>query len=175
MIWTLDGIAPTIHPDTWIAPDANVIGKVTLGAGASVWFGATLRGDHEPISIGAGTNVQENAVFHTNIGFPLTVGENCTIGHLAMIHGCTIGDQTLVGMSATIMNGARVGNRCLIAAGAIVTEGAEIPDGSLVVGAPGEVVRQLTEAEIAGLMRSAQGYQANMRRFRAGLVQGQGD
>ncbi len=175
MIWTLDGIAPTIHPDTWIAPDANVIGKVTLGAGASVWFGATLRGDHEPISIGAGTNVQENAVFHTNIGFPLTVGENCTIGHLAMIHGCTIGDQTLVGMSATVMNGARVGNRCLIAAGAIVTEGAEIPDGSLVVGAPGEVVRQLTEAEIAGLMRSAQGYQANMRRFRAGLVQGQGD
>ncbi len=175
MIWTLDGITPQLHPDTWVAPDANLIGKIVLEEGASVWFGATLRGDNEEIRVGAGSNLQENCVCHTDMGYPLTIGANCTIGHKAMLHGCTIGDQTLIGMGATILNGARVGRFCLIGAGALVTEGKEIPDGSLVMGTPGKVVRQLDQAAIDGLLKSAQGYQANMRRFRAGLVHGEVD
>jgi carbonic anhydrase/acetyltransferase-like protein (isoleucine patch superfamily) len=174
MIWTLDGITPTIHADSWIAPDANVIGKVVLEAGASIWFGTTLRGDNEEIRVGAGSNLQENCVGHTDMGYPLTIGTNCTIGHKAMLHGCIIGDQSLIGMGATILNGARIGRFCLIGAGALVTEGKEIPDGSLVMGAPGRVVRQLDQAAIDGLLKMALGYQANMRRYRAGLVPGQG-
>lgn len=170
MIWTLDGIAPQVHPDTWVAPDANLIGRVVLEEGASVWFGATLRGDNEEIRVGAGSNVQENCVLHTDMGFPLTIGANCTIGHKAMLHGCTIGDGSLIGMGATVLNGARIGRGCLIGAGALVTEGKEIPDGSLVMGAPGKVVRVLDMEAQARLLRSASGYQANMRRFRAGLV-----
>ncbi len=175
MIWTLDGITPHLHPDTWVAPDANLIGKVVLEERASVWFGATLRGDNEEIRVGAGSNLQENCVCHTDIGYPLTIGANCTIGHKAMLHGCTIGEQTLIGMGATILNGARIGRFCLIGAGALVTEGKEIPDGSLVMGAPGKGVRLLDQAAIDGLLKSAQSYQANMRRFRAGLVHGDGD
>ena len=157
------------YGDFWVAPDANVIGKVRLGAGASVWFGATLRGDNEWIDIGAGSNVQENSVLHTDIGFPLTIGRNCTIGHKAILHGCTIGDQSLIGMGAIVLNGAQIGRNCLIGAGALITEGKIIPDNSLVVGAPGKVVRSLTEAEIEGLLASATGYQTNMRRFAKGL------
>ena len=152
-----------------MAPDANVIGKVRLSAGASVWFGATLRGDNEWIDIGAGSNVQENSVLHTDIGFPLTIGRNCTIGHKAILHGCTIGDQSLIGMGAIVLNGAQIGRNCLIGAGALITEGKIIPDNSLVVGAPGKVVRSLTEVEIEGLLVSATGYQTNMRRFAKGL------
>lgn len=170
MIWTLDGIAPQVHPDTWVAPDANLIGRVVLEEGASVWFCATLRGDNEEIRVGAGSNVQENCVLHTDMGFPLTIGANCTIGHKAMLHGCTIGDGSLIGMGVTVLNGARIGRGCLIGAGALVTEGKEIPDGSLVMGAPGKVVRVLDMEAQARLLRSASGYQANMRRFRAGLV-----
>ncbi|MCA3440540.1 MAG: gamma carbonic anhydrase family protein [Rhodobacter sp.] len=169
MIYALDGIRPQIHPDTWVAPDANLIGRVVLEAGASVWFGATLRGDNEEIRVGAGSNVQENAVLHTDMGFPLTIGANCTIGHKAMLHGCTIGEGTLIGMGAMLMNGSRIGRGCLIGAGALITEGKEIADGSLVMGAPGKVIRLLDAEARARLLRSAAGYQANMRRFRAGL------
>ena len=169
MIYALDGVAPRIDPDAWVAPDANVIGKVVLEAGSSVWFNATLRGDNEDIVIGAGTNVQENSVLHTDWGYPLTVGPNCTIGHKAMLHGCTIGEGSLIGMGATILNGAKIGRGCLIGAGALVTEGKEIPDGSLVMGAPGKVVRTLDAAAQARLIQSAESYRDNARRFRAGL------
>ncbi|MCI5085275.1 MAG: gamma carbonic anhydrase family protein [Rhodovulum sp.] len=170
-LYALDGFAP-ITPedgDFWVAPDANVIGKVTLCSGSSVWFGCTLRGDNEMITVGVGSNVQENCVLHTDMGYPLSIGENCTIGHKAMLHGCTIGDQTLIGMGAVILNGAKIGKNCLIGANALITEGKEIPDGSLVMGSPGKIVRELDQAAIDGLLKSARGYQANMRRFRAGL------
>ena len=169
MIYALDGIAPDLHPDTWVAPDANLIGNVTLAEGASVWFGATLRGDNERITLGAGSNVQENCVLHTDMGYPLIIGEDCTIGHKAMLHGCTIGDGTLIGMAATILNGAKIGAGCLIGAGALITEGKVIPDGSLVMGAPGRIVRALDADARARLLKSAVNYQANMRRFRHGL------
>ena len=169
MIYSLDGITPDIHVEAWIADDANLIGRVVVQAMASVWFGATLRGDNEEIRVGAGSNVQENCVLHTDIGFPLTIGANCTIGHKAMLHGCTIGDGTLIGMGATILNGARIGKGCLIGACALITEGKEIPDGSLVMGAPGKVIRLLDATAQAKLLASAAGYQANARRFRAGL------
>ena len=170
-LFSLDGISPQIHDDCWVAPDANVIGKIVLEAGSSVWFGATLRGDNEVIHVGAGTNVQENTVMHTDMGFPLTIGEGCTIGHKALLHGCTIGDNTLIGMGAVVLNGAKIGKNCLIGANALITENKEIPDGSLVMGAPGKVVRTLDEAAIEGLRQSALSYQKNMRRFKAGLTQ----
>ncbi len=170
-IYTLDGIAPEIAADAWVAPDANVIGRVVLAAGASVWFGATLRGDNETITVGEGSNLQENVVCHTDMGFPLDIGAGCTIGHKAMLHGCTIGENSLVGMGATVLNGARIGRNCLIGAGALVTEGKEIPDGSLVMGAPGKVVRQLDDAAIEGLRASAESYRRNAARFRAGLAE----
>ncbi|MCV6585047.1 MAG: gamma carbonic anhydrase family protein [Marinibacterium sp.] len=165
-LYALDGRHPEIDEDTWIAPDANVIGTVILKPGASVWFGATLRGDNEPIVVGEGTNVQENCVFHTDMGAPMTIGRNCTIGHKVMLHGCTIGDNSLIGMGATILNHARIGKNCLIGAGALIPEGKEIPDGSLVMGVPGKVIRQLDEAAIKALEMSALHYQQNMRRFR---------
>ena len=166
MIYELDGIAPEIADDAFIAPDANLIGKVRIGAKASVWFGSTLRGDNELIEVGAGTNVQENSVFHTDLGYPLTIGENVTVGHKVLLHGCTIGDGSLIGMNATVMNGVVIGKNCLIGAGALVTEGKNIPDGSMVLGAPGKVVRQLDEATIKGLYASAVHYAA---RFVTGL------
>lgn len=169
-VYALDGIAPDLATDAWAAPDANLIGKVVLEARASVWFGCTLRGDNEEIRVGAGSNVQENTVCHTDMGHPLVIGQGCTIGHKVMLHGCTIGDNTLIGMGATILNGAKIGKNCLIGAGALITEGKEIPDGSLVMGMPGKVVRQLDEAAIEGLRKSALGYQANAARFAAGLV-----
>ncbi|WP_323764654.1 gamma carbonic anhydrase family protein [Marinovum sp.] len=168
-LYALDGVRPEIAEDSWIAPDANLIGRVVIEAGGSVWFGCTLRGDNEEIRVGAGSNVQENVVCHTDMGFPLRIGSGCTIGHKAMLHGCVIGENSLIGMGATVLNGARIGRNCLIGAGALITEGKEIPDGSLVMGAPGKVVRQLDAAAIEGLRKSAQHYQDNMRRFRAGL------
>ena len=170
MIYALDGIAPEIDADAWIAPDANLIGKVVIEAGASVWFGSTLRGDNEEIRLGAGSNIQENCVLHTDMGYPLTIGADCTIGHKAMLHGCTIGAGSLIGMGATVLNGAKIGRGCLIGAGALVTEGKEIPDGSLVMGAPGRVVRDLDEAAREKLLWSARHYRDNAARFRAGLV-----
>ena len=165
-LYALGSDAPQIHADTWVAPDANLIGKVVLEAGASVWFGSTLRADHEEIRVGAGSNVQENTVMHIDRGYPLAIGTNCTIGHKVMLHGCTIGNNTLIGMGATILNGAKIGNNCLIGAGALITEGKDIPDGSLVMGAPGKIVRQLDEQAIQMLEASALHYQDNMRRFR---------
>jgi carbonic anhydrase/acetyltransferase-like protein (isoleucine patch superfamily) len=170
MIYALDGIAPQIDPSAWVADSADLIGKVVVEADASIWFGAIARGDNEEIRIGAGSNVQENCVLHTDMGYPLTIGANCTIGHKAMLHGCTIGEGTLIGMGATVLNGAKIGKGCLIGACALITEGKEIPDGSLVMGAPGKVVRQLDETARARLLASAAGYQANARRFRAGLT-----
>ena len=169
MIYALDGIAPLIGEGVWVAPDANIIGKVVLEAGVNVWFGVTMRGDNEEIRVGAGTNVQENCVLHTDMGFPLTIGANCTIGHKAMLHGCTIGEGSLIGMGATILNGAKIGRGCLIGAGALVTEGKEIPDGSLVMGAPGKVVRVLDGEAQARLLKSAEGYRRNAARFAKGL------
>lgn len=169
-LYALDGVTPQISEDSWVAPDANLIGDVVLEAGASVWFGATLRGDNEVIRVGAGSNIQENSVLHTDMGYPLTIGAGCTIGHKAMLHGCTIGENSLIGMGATVLNGAKIGKNCLIGANALITEGKEIPDGSLVMGAPGKVVRQLDDAAIEGLRKSAEGYQNNMRRFKSGLV-----
>lgn len=165
-LYALGEHAPDIAPDTWVAPDANLIGKVVLETGASVWFGCTIRADHEEIRIGAGSNVQENCVMHIDAGFPLTIGAGCTIGHKVMLHGCTIGDNTLIGMGATVLNGAKIGKNCLIGAGALITEGKDIPDGSLVMGMPGKVVRTLDETAIQGLRASAVHYQDNMRRFR---------
>lgn len=164
-IYALADITPRIDPTAWVAPDANVIGNVVLSEKSSVWFGCTLRGDNERITVGAGSNVQENSVFHTDPGCPLTIGVNCTIGHKVMLHGCTIGDNSLIGMGATVLNGAIIGKNCLIGAGALITENKVIPDGSLVMGAPGKVVRTLDEAAIAGLTKSAEHYQQNAARF----------
>ncbi|MEQ6248070.1 gamma carbonic anhydrase family protein [Sulfitobacter sp. HNIBRBA3233] len=168
-LYALDDQTPRIDASAWVAPDANVIGNVILHPKTSVWFSATLRGDGELIEVGEGSNVQENCVFHTDIGFPLTVGTGCTIGHKVMLHGCTIGDNSLIGMGATILNGARIGKNCLVGAGALVTEGKEIPDGSLVMGAPAKVVRQLDDKAIKALEMSALHYQQNAARFAKGL------
>ena len=170
-IYALDGIAPEFPEDGdyWVAPDANLIGRIIMESGSSVWFGATLRGDNEPIRIGRGSNVQENTVMHTDMGCPLTVGENCTIGHKAMLHGCTIGDNSLVGMGATILNNVVIGKNCLIGAGALITEGKVIPDNSMVLGSPGKVVKELGPEWEQRLLASALSYQANMRRFRDGM------
>ena len=170
MIYALDGIAPEIDASAWVADTAVLIGKVVLEADTSIWFGAVLRGDNEEIRIGRGSNVQENSVLHTDMGSPLTIGADCTIGHKAMLHGCTIGDGTLIGMGATVLNGAKIGKGCLIGAGALITEGKEIPDGSLVMGAPGKVVRALDADAQQRLLQSARGYQANARRFAQGLT-----
>lgn len=168
MIYDLDGSAPDVDAGAWIAPGCHVIGNVTVMDLASVWFGTTIRGDNERITIGVGSNVQENCVLHTDMGFPLDIGINCTIGHKAMLHGCTIGDNSLIGMGATVLNGAIIGKNCLIGAGALITEGKVIPDGSLVMGI-GKIVRDLDAAAIAGLTSSAINYQQNAARFRAGL------
>ena len=169
MIYTLDGITPKLAGDSWVADTAVLIGDVVLETAASIWFGAVLRGDNEQILVGQGSNIQENCVLHTDMGFPLTIGAGCTIGHKAMLHGCIIGENSLIGMGAIVLNGARIGKNCLIGAGALVTEGKEIPDGSLVLGSPGKAVRQLDAAAIASIAQSALHYQDNMRRFRAGL------
>jgi len=168
-VFALDDISPSLAASVFIAPSAMVMGNVTLAEDVGIWFGAVLRGDNDPIVVGAGSNIQDLCMLHTDVGLPLHVGPGCTIGHRATLHGCTIGANSLVGMGATILNGARIGSNCLIGAGALITEGKVIPDGSLVVGAPGRVVRQLTDDEIAGLRRSAEGYVRNARRFKAGL------
>ncbi len=168
-IYALGEHRPQIHVDTWVAPDANLIGKVVLEEGASVWFGVTIRADHEEIRIGRGSNVQENVVMHIDAGYPLNIGENCTIGHKVMLHGCTIGDNTLIGMGATVLNGAKIGKNCLIGAGALITENKVIPDGSLVMGVPGKVVRELDAQAIQRLTASAKHYAENAARFRRDL------
>jgi carbonic anhydrase/acetyltransferase-like protein (isoleucine patch superfamily) len=171
-IYALDGVSPEFEDQAsnWIAPDATLIGRLWLGRNAAVWFGAVVRGDNEHIRIGADTNVQEHTVMHTDPGFPLTVGEGCTIGHRAILHGCTIGNNSLIGMGAIVLNGAKIGNNSLVGAGALVTEGKEFPAGSLIVGTPAKAVRALDEATIEMLRRSAAHYAANGARFAKGLV-----
>ncbi len=149
----------------WVAPDATVIGKVELGEDVGIWFGSVLRGDNEPIVIGAGSNIQEGVMIHTDPRFPVAIGKDCTIGHHAIIHGCTIGDNSLVGMGATILNGAKIGNNCLVGANALVTEGKEFPDNSLIVGAPAKAIRTLDEQAVENLRQSALRYVANWKRF----------
>lgn len=168
-LYALDGVSPLVDDTAWLAPGTHVMGNVELAAHVGIWFGAVLRGDNEPIRIGEGSNVQENVVCHTDMGFPLEVGAGCTVGHKAILHGCTVGDGSLIGMGASVLNGAVIGQRCLVGAGALVTEGKVFPDGTLIVGAPAKVRRELTEDELAGLIASAKGYQANARRFRDGL------
>ena len=168
-VYALGDLSPDIHDDTWIAPCAKLVGQVVIEEAASVWFGVTIRADHEVIRVGKGSNVQEGVVMHIDKGYPLTIGENCTIGHKAMLHGCTIGGNSLIGMGATVLNGAKIGKNCLIGAGALITEGKEIPDNSLVMGAPGKIIREVDEAGAQRLTASAFQYQDNMRRFKAEL------
>lgn len=149
----------------WIAPGAHVIGDVRLGRDVGIWFGAVLRGDKEPLTIGDGSNIQEHVMIHADPGFPVRIGAGVTVGHRAIVHGCTIGDGTLIGMGATVLNGARIGSNCLIGAGALVTEGKDIPDGALVMGSPAKVVRMLGDEGRAGLRRPAEAYVQNWRRF----------
>ncbi|GAA4533941.1 gamma carbonic anhydrase family protein [Chelativorans composti] len=170
-VYELDGVFPEFadRESGWIAPDASVIGKVKLGRDVGIWFGAVLRGDNEPITIGDGTNLQEHVMVHTDPGFPVTIGESCTIGHRAIIHGCRIGNNSLIGMGAIILNGAMIGNNCLVGAGALVTENKSFPDGSLIIGSPARAVRELDPETIEGIKRSAARYVRNAQRFRAGL------
>lgn len=159
------------HPQSWVAPSATLVGKIRLEAGANVWFGAVLRGDNELIHIGENSNVQDGSVMHTDMGFPLTLGTGVTVGHNAMLHGCTVGDYSLVGINAVILNGAKIGKYCIIGANTLIAEGKEIPDGSLVVGSPGKVVRELTEQQKKMLEASAAHYVHNAQRYALDLVE----
>ncbi|WP_423823969.1 gamma carbonic anhydrase family protein [Salinisphaera sp. SPP-AMP-43] len=172
MRYRLDDIEPEVPAsgDYFVADNASVIGRVRLAERSSIWFNAVLRGDQELIAIGEGSNIQEACVLHTDPGYPLTVGAGVTVGHQAMLHGCTIGDNSLIGIQAVVLNGAHIGQNCLIGAGALIPEGKTIPDNSLVIGAPGRVKRELTVEEITGLGEGAAHYVANYRRFLAGLT-----
>lgn len=170
-LYALGEHAPRTPPEGeyWVAPNASVIGDVVLGRNASVWFGAVLRGDTDTLTIGENTNIQDLSVLHADAGQPLTIGRDVTVGHKVMLHGCTIGDNTLIGIGAVILNGARIGKNCLIGSNALITEGKAIPDGSLVMGQPGKVVRELEPGQIAGITASAAHYVQNWRRFAADL------
>jgi len=169
MIYSLGDRSPEFKGDYWVADSAMVLGAVVLEHDASVWFNAVLRGDNDVITVGEGSNIQDGSVLHTDPGMPLTIGKGVTVGHKVMLHGCTIGDNSLIGINAVILNGAKIGKNCLIGANSLVPEGKEIPDGSLVMGSPGKVVRELNEAAIKGLTMSAQGYVANYKRFQKEL------
>ena len=169
--YSLNDIAPACHDESWVAPTAAVIGKVTLAKDASVWWQAVLRGDNEPITVGEGSNVQDFSMLHTDMGFPLTIGRDVTIGHHVTLHGCTIGDGALIGTGATILNGANIGANCLVGAGALVTEGKTFPEGSLIIDAPAKAARQLDQHQIAALRLNALHYVANAKRYRSGLKQ----
>lgn len=170
-VYTLDGIHPELPGEGqfWIAPTASVIGRVKLHPGVGIWFDAVARGDNEPIEIGADTNIQEHCMLHTDPGYPVTIGAGCTIGHRAIVHGATIGNNVLIGMGAIVLNGAKIGDNCLIGAGALIPENREIPEGSMVIGMPGKVVRPLSDEEIARLRQSAASYVENWKRFASGL------
>jgi carbonic anhydrase/acetyltransferase-like protein (isoleucine patch superfamily) len=168
-IYELDGVVPRLGDDAWVADSAEVVGAVEIGANASIWFGAVVRGDTETIRIGAGTNIQDASVLHADVGKPLTIGENVTVGHQVMLHGCTIGDGSLIGIGAVVLNGAKIGKGCLVGAGALVTEGKEFPDGSMIIGSPAKVVRDLSDDQKQGLLASARHYVSNAHRFRTGL------
>lgn len=170
-IYELDGVAPQLAASAWVADSAQVIGQVTLAAEASIWFGSVVRGDTDSITIGAGSNIQDACVLHADAGQPLVVGERVTVGHQVTLHGCTVGDESLIGIGAVVLNGARIGKNCLVGAGSLVTEGKEFPDGSMIMGSPAKLVRPLTPEQIEGLRRSAAHYIDNARRFRDGLQQ----
>ena len=169
-IYQFEGQRPEIHDSVYVAEDATVIGKVALGEGASVWSQAVLRGDNELIEIGGGSNVQEGAVLHTDPGYPMRIGSDVTIGHQAMLHGCTVGEGSLIGIQAVVLNGAKIGRNCVVGAGAVVTENKEFPDNSLILGAPAKVVRELTEEAAAAFRLNAKDYVARAQRHKKGLV-----
>ncbi|MDD2547635.1 MAG: gamma carbonic anhydrase family protein [Burkholderiaceae bacterium] len=168
-IYELDGVAPQIAASAWVADSAQVMGQVVLGEDASIWFGTVVRGDTESITVGAGSNIQDASVLHADHGQPLVIGERVTVGHQVMLHGCTIGDESLIGIGAIVLNGAKIGKNCLVGAGALVTEGKEFPDGSMILGSPAKAVRALSPEQIEGLRRSAQHYIDNAHRFKSGL------
>ena len=168
-VYELDGVAPSVPDSAWIADSAQVMGDVVLGEDASVWFGTVVRGDTDKITIGAGTNIQDASVLHADRGVPLVIGANVTVGHQVMLHGCTIGDETLIGIGAVVLNNAKIGKNCLVGAGSLVTEGKEFPDGSMILGSPAKVVKQLSSEQIEGLRRSARHYVENAHRFKKGL------
>jgi len=168
-IYQLGEHVPTIDASAYVADSANIIGKADIQANASIWFDVTIRGDNETITVGENSNVQEGCILHTDPGYPLTIGKNVTVGHQAMLHGCTIADGSLIGIQAVILNGAKIGRNCLVGAGALVTEGKVFPDGALIVGAPARAKRTLDEAAVAGLARAAAAYVDKGRRFAAGL------
>ena len=170
MLYKLDEHEPKLDGDYYVADSAIVLGKVRLCKDASVWFGAVLRGDTELITIGEGSNVQECSVLHTDLGFPLNIGKDVTIGHKVMLHGCTIGDGSLIGINSVVLNGAKIGKGCLIGANALITEGMEVPDGSLVLGSPGRIKGELSEDQQQGLILSAKHYVENGKRFKEGLT-----
>lgn len=169
-IYQLDDLKPTVADSAWVADSAQVMGDVTLGADSSVWFGAIIRGDMDTITVGAGSNIQDGSILHADHNMPLTIGENVTVGHQVMLHGCTIGDGSLIGIQAVVLNGAKIGKNCLVGAGALVTEGKEFPDGCMILGSPAKAVRQLSEAQLEGLKMSAQHYIGNARRYKTGLT-----
>lgn len=168
-LYQLDELIPTVHETAWVAESAQVIGDVHLAEDSSVWFGTVIRGDTAAIRIGRGSNIQDNSVLHADLGVPLTLGEGVTVGHQVMLHGCTIGDGSLIGIQAVVLNNARIGKGCVVGAGSVVTEGKEFPDGSLILGSPAKVVRQLTPEQVERLRLGAAHYVHNARRFRAGL------
>lgn len=168
-IYALDGLTPQVADTAWVADNAQVMGEVTLAADSSVWFGVTVRGDTDAIHISEGSNIQDGSVLHADHGMPLTIGRHVTVGHQVMLHGCTIGDESLIGIGAVVLNGAKIGKHCLVGAGALVTEGKEFPDGSMILGSPARVVKTLSPEQIEGLRQSAQHYIDNARRFRQGL------
>lgn len=168
-IYEIEGIVPRVSDSAWVADSAQVMGSVELNDEVSVWFGVVIRGDTETIQIGRRTNIQDLSVLHADAGMPLTVGEGVTVGHKVMLHGCTIGDGSLIGIGAVVLNGARIGKHCLVGAGSLVTEGKEFPDGSMILGSPAMAVRSLTAAQLASLQQIAQQYVDNARRFRFGL------
>ncbi len=168
-LYQLDQDSPRLAASAWVADSAQVIGNVVLHEDTSIWFGAILRGDTETLTIGRGSNVQDGSVLHADVGFPVTLGEDVTVGHQVMLHGCTIGDGSLIGIQAVVLNGAKIGRSCLVGAGALVTEGKEFADGSLIIGSPARAVRPLHPEEVAGLKSSAAHYVENARRFKSGL------
>ena len=168
-IYQLDDFIPSIHGSAWVADSAQVMGQVTLAENSSVWFGVVARGDVESISVGKGSNIQDNSVLHADEGSPLLIGENVTVGHQVMLHGCTIGDGSLIGIQAVVLNGAKIGKNCLVGAGSLITEGKEFPDGCMILGSPAKAVRQLSPEQIEGLKMSAQHYMKNARRYKTGL------
>ncbi len=168
-IYQLGDDAPRIAPGAWVADSAQVIGRVQLGVGASVWFGAVLRGDNEWLTVGARSNVQDGSVLHSDMGFPLTLGDDVTVGHQVMLHGCTVGSGSLIGIQAVVLNGAKIGRNCLVGAGAVVTEGKEFPDNVLILGAPARVVREISPEQAARLKMSALHYVENAERYRTAL------